>query len=215
MIDYSNCSLVDERAGTCGLSPQQFFEHYLLPARPVVLRGYARRYELFTRWTPSYFLRTHGDINVRVSEIPYAQQWGVQGDTLPLKEHIQAMLACTPEAAVTGLSRAGGGGDNDDDDDGDACAMPRPLVDIPPELCAAFTQDDGSFVRRVDGDEPLPSSRCVRARCRLGRTRAGRALNHTRTHTYTHTHTRACVRRTVPPRCEPTRLTACVCVCTE
>lgn len=77
-----------------------------------------------------------------------------------MKEHIQAMLMCDPSAATTGLkaspaaamAAARGAG-------GDMCGMPEPLVDIPPELCAAFTRDDSSFVRLVDGENPLPSSR--------------------------------------------------------
>lgn len=69
----------------------------------------------------------------------------------PMGTYIQAMLTCTPEAAKTGL-RAGQA-------NAETCGLPSPMIDVPPELCAAFTQDDSRFVRGVDGDAPLPSSR--------------------------------------------------------
>lgn len=30
VIDYSRCSVEDEAAGQCGLTPQQFFDHYFV-----------------------------------------------------------------------------------------------------------------------------------------------------------------------------------------
>lgn len=76
MIDYTNCSLKDERAHKCGITPAAFFQHYFLPSKPVLLRGYARRYEAFRKWNPAYFLTRFGDIDVRVSEIPYGEASG-------------------------------------------------------------------------------------------------------------------------------------------
>ena len=66
----------------------------------------------------------------------------------------QAMLMCTPEAAQNGLQAGHGGSE-----DSDICGMPAPVVDVPKELCQVFTKDDSTFVRGVDGDDPLPSSR--------------------------------------------------------
>ena len=48
----------------------------------MLLRGYAKRYEAYRKWTPKYFLKEHGNVEVRVSEIPYAYQWGVKGKWL-------------------------------------------------------------------------------------------------------------------------------------
>ena len=120
VVDFTDCTMEDEKAGKCGMTPQQvrrissiaaacvltrlssliraghllpaahcllttlqFYEHYFVPGKPVLLRGYAKRYPAYKRWTPEYFLARHGDnIEVRTSEIPYAQQWGVKGNSM-------------------------------------------------------------------------------------------------------------------------------------
>ena len=50
VVDYTDCTAEGEEAGSCGITPAAFARDYLLAARPILLRGYARRYAAFSAW---------------------------------------------------------------------------------------------------------------------------------------------------------------------
>ena len=148
VIDYKDCSPTGEAAGHCGITPEAFLQHYMHAARPLLLRGYARRYPAFVEWTPAEFIARHGAVAVQTSEIPYAAQWGVgqSDDLLPLGLYVSALLGCAPPSNATGRPS------------GPSQQCRTPLTPLAPDLCDLFTADDAQHVRAI-GEAPRPSTR--------------------------------------------------------
>ncbi len=43
-----------------------FFEKYVLPSRPIVFRGAAKKSNAFSHWTEDFLVKNYGDLEVRL-----------------------------------------------------------------------------------------------------------------------------------------------------
>ncbi len=43
-----------------------FFQEYVLPSRPIVFRGAAKKFKAFSKWTEEYLVEKYGDMEVRL-----------------------------------------------------------------------------------------------------------------------------------------------------
>ena len=50
------------------LTAQDFFEDYYFENRPVVLRGYARCWPAFSKWTPEFLKREYGHVPIKITD---------------------------------------------------------------------------------------------------------------------------------------------------
>lgn len=96
--------LVDETAEWP--SPQDFWNKYVKPSRPLILRGGAKYSRAFSEWTDEYLSTKYGDLEVRLEgkkEKSSAMPIGVKGigrDTIgkkiqKIESHFHKLIPCT------------------------------------------------------------------------------------------------------------------------
>jgi hypothetical protein len=49
-----------------GVTPEEFFNQYALPEKPVVLTDFSQKWKALKKWTPEYFITKYGDNEVQV-----------------------------------------------------------------------------------------------------------------------------------------------------
>jgi cupin-like protein len=74
-----------------GISPQEFYANHVVPNRPVVLAGAARRWRCVEEWTPEYFAAQYGNASVLTVE---GKRWTPSGSEagVPLQNYRLADL---------------------------------------------------------------------------------------------------------------------------
>jgi hypothetical protein len=90
---------VDDAAANATLSAHDFLRRFVVPARPVLLRGLARRWPVRRAWRRAGFERRHGHLMAEASEIPYARGFGAASAHLPLSRYVARSLLCSPALA--------------------------------------------------------------------------------------------------------------------
>lgn len=75
-----------------------FVQEYLVPARPVLIRGLGAG--VASSWRKDEFVSSHGSVPVNPAEIPYASTFGVAAPTeLPLRAFVKRLLSCSESSA--------------------------------------------------------------------------------------------------------------------
>ena len=91
-IQHDICQ-VDVRTN---ITAKEFYNEYLLPGRPLLLRGYAKKWRISKDWTLQKLIKKYGDLEMKAQGIPYADLFGkdAQKDSgnVQLKKFIQLML---------------------------------------------------------------------------------------------------------------------------
>ena len=90
-----------------GLISEDFYLRYYLANRPVLLKGFARRWPAFTTWTPRYFAEAYGDVDVEVMTAltqnrHYERTAGSQSKVMSLRSLIDT-IEQNPESGDTYL----------------------------------------------------------------------------------------------------------------
>ena len=58
------------------ITAEEFYRNYLLPGRPLLLRGFAKNWTLRKQWTRKQLIKRYGRLWCEASGIPYAVQYG-------------------------------------------------------------------------------------------------------------------------------------------
>jgi hypothetical protein len=133
-------------AANATLPASLFLSSFVVPSRPVLLRGLARHWPVREAWALNSLLDRHGRAPMAIADIPYAPIFGKGARSIALAGHVRAMMHCTP----------GMGGGED--------LLPEGLT---PELCALYSG------RAAEEEQREREKEAERARASAGRVRKG------------------------------------------
>ena len=63
------------------ITAEEFYQDYLLPGRPLILRGFAKHWRLRREWTRKELIKRYGRLWCEASGIPYAVQYGKEAES--------------------------------------------------------------------------------------------------------------------------------------
>ena len=79
------------------ITAEEFYTHYLLPGRPLLLRGFAKDWRISKEWTLNQLLQRYGTLECKAQGIPYADLFGKDAEKsagkVKLRAYVEAMVA--------------------------------------------------------------------------------------------------------------------------
>ena len=83
------------------ITPDDFFSKYVLPGRPLVLRGFARDWRLRKAWAKDALLAKYGKMGFTTGPVPYSKLFGEPEERTNLQTYVQVMHPCATRATRT------------------------------------------------------------------------------------------------------------------
>ncbi len=86
---------LDEVEKVSGLSPDEFFQQYALPEKPIVLKDFSADWAALKKWTPEYFIEKYGDNEVQVYNGSFSKPGKTymgKATTMKFSEYLNSIL---------------------------------------------------------------------------------------------------------------------------
>ncbi len=92
VIDSQTSDQIERRAN---LSTEEFMKEYVYPNRPVIVTDALRQWKAVGRWTPEFFKREFGDMNLALNKVAWSKENG--GADASMASFVDRVLASTDE----------------------------------------------------------------------------------------------------------------------